>query len=108
MKYFCRLLLLLLLCLGISACSPKKKMIRQMEKDQRAIKKMEQKELKMALKMYKMEKDAWLKQQTPEVRKRLKEQEKQTKKFYKPYGKQKCAVEPPEPRSKYKDDGIKK
>jgi cytochrome c biogenesis protein ResB len=110
MKYFSRLLLLLLLILGMNACSTKQRLIRQMEKEQRSIRKYERKELRRNLKSYNKEKRAWYKQQPKEVQKRLKEQEKQTKKFYKPYGKACSNVVPgitPIPRSKYKKDGIK-
>jgi cytochrome c biogenesis protein ResB len=111
MKYFGRLLLMLLLFAGVSACSPKQKMIHQVKKEQRFIRKMEYKELRRHLRSYRREKRTWYKSQPKEVQKRLKEQQRQTKKFYKPYGKAKPQCTPPgitpTPHSRYKRNGIK-
>ena len=109
-KYFGRLFLLLLLVSGMTACTPRQKLIRYVEKDERAIRKIEHKELRRNLKSYNKEYRAWYKQQPKEVQKRLKEQKKQTKKFYKPYGKACTNTTPgitPIPHSKYKKGGIK-
>jgi cytochrome c biogenesis protein ResB len=111
MKYFGRLLLLLLLVSGMNACSTKQKLIRQTKKEQHSIRRYERKELRRNIRSYNKEKRIWYKQQPKEVKKRLKEQKRQTKKFYKPYGKACSNVTPgitPIPRSKYKKDGIKK
>ena len=109
MRYFSCLLLTLLLLSGAS-CSPKQKMIRAMEKDKRAIKKMERKDLKRAYKSHKKASRAWYKQQPKEVQKRLKQQQRETNKFYKKYGKA-CTNTMPgvyhKPRNNYKKNGIK-
>ena len=110
-KCFGRLFLLLLLVSGMTACSPRQKLIRHMEKDQRAIRKMERKELRRNLRSYKKEYRAWYKQQPKESQERLKAQKKRTKEFYKPYGEACTNTTPgitPIPHSKYKKNGIKK
>jgi phenylalanyl-tRNA synthetase alpha subunit len=110
MKYFGRLLLVLLLFSGMTSCTTKQRLMRSMKKEQQFVRKMERKEFNRTVKSYKKEYRAWYKQQPKEMQKKLKEQKRQTKKFYKPYGKACTNVTPgktPKLRSKYKKDGIK-